>query len=147
MAEQGYEMLYGKSQMNVNKKKIWIPLAVLLIITAGTSCRPQAKTAPEKTLIPQRPQQLPLEMELEERIHGIAWKAYCEATNLGILAEEGPVICSQFTLFRDVHGLGEKGDNIYEVRFAIFGGPQTRGLILVNEKTKESLVVFPNMGH
>jgi len=80
---------------------------------------------------------------MTEEIHDISWKAYGEATGLNILAEESAVVVSEFTLFRDVQGLGKKGDKIHEVRFSILGGPETRGLILVNEKTKESLVVFP----
>ena len=73
----------------------------------------------------------------------IAWKAYGEVTGLAVLAEEGPKIVAEFTLDRDVDALGKKNDKIHEVRFAILGGPKTRGLILVNQKTKQSLVVFP----
>ena len=123
--------------MNVDKKKIWIPVTISLIIVTGTACQPQhPKTTSEKTLIQA---QLSLDMALTEKIRDIAWKAYAEATNLGIDAREGPVIVSEFTLFENVLELGSKGDKIYEVRFVIFGGPQTRGIILVNEKSIEEI--------
>jgi hypothetical protein len=80
---------------------------------------------------------------MTEEISKISWEAYIEATGLQIDAMEGPVVVSEFILARDVQGLGKKGDKIHEVRFVLLGGPATRGLILVNEKTKESLVVFP----
>ncbi|MFC1739581.1 hypothetical protein ACFL1G_11135 [Planctomycetota bacterium] len=80
-------------------------------------------------------------LEMTEEIRKIAWKAYIEAAGFSIDAMEHPIVVSEFTLFQDVQGLGKKGDKIHEVRFAIFY--LTKGLILVNEKTKESLVVFP----
>lgn len=81
--------------------------------------------------------------EVSREIREIAWKAYGEATGLRILAEESAVAGDEFILFRDVQGLGKKGDKICEVRFAILGGAETRGLVLVNEKRGQSLVVFP----
>ncbi|MHC4172563.1 MAG: hypothetical protein ACYTBX_00965 [Planctomycetota bacterium] len=114
--------------------------AILLLFVVGCStklqCSPQAAQSSRMVTLTQ-----PLEMA--EEIREIAWKAYGQATGLNILAEESCIVVSEFTLFRDVQGLGKKGDKIHEVRFAIFGGPETTGLILVNEKTKESLVVFP----
>jgi len=83
------------------------------------------------------------ETDVNKDVKRIAWKAYVEATALGVLAEEGPEIAGEFTLDRDVEGLGRKGDKIHEVRFTVLGGPRTRGLILVNRKRRQSLVVFP----
>jgi hypothetical protein len=80
---------------------------------------------------------------MTEEISKISWDAYIEATNMGIDAMESAVVASEFILARDVQGLGKNGDIIHEVRFTFLGGPATRGLILVNEKTKESMVVFP----
>lgn len=114
--------------------------AIILLFVAGcstkTRCRPQAAQSSRAVKLTQRP-------KMTEEIHDISWKAYGEATGFYILAEEIAVVASEFTLFRDVQGLGKKGDKIHEVRISILGGPATRGLILVNEKTKESLVVFP----
>ncbi|MHC4557092.1 MAG: hypothetical protein ACYTFW_07515 [Planctomycetota bacterium] len=114
--------------------------AVVLLFVVRCSTRPRCTPQAAQ---PSRTVTLPPHLEMSEEIREIAWKAYSQATGLNILAEESPVVVSEFTLFREVQGLGKKGDKIHEVRFAIFGGSQTRGLILVNEKTKESLVVFP----
>jgi len=114
--------------------------AVVLLFVVGCStkpqCSPQAAQSSRTVTVTQ-----PLEMS--EEIRDIAWQAYGKATGLNILAEESCIVACEFTLFQDVQGLGKKGDKIHEVRFAILGGPETTGLILVNEKTKESLVVFP----
>jgi hypothetical protein len=114
--------------------------AIVLLSVIGcstkTRCSPQADQSSRAVKLTQR-------LEMTEEILDISWKAYGEATGLNILAEESAVVASEFILFRDVQGLGKKGDKIHEVRFSILGGPATRGLILVNEKTKESLVVFP----
>jgi hypothetical protein len=114
--------------------------AVVLLFVAGCSTKPQrspqAVQSSRTATVTQR-------FEMSEEIRDIAWKAYGQATGLNILAEESCIVACKFTLFRDVQGLGKKGDKIHEVRFAILGGPETTGLILVNEKTKESLVIFP----
>jgi hypothetical protein len=119
-----------------------IILAMVLLFVVGCSNKkgdcPQTVQS-SRTLRPLIGQHL----EMTEEISKISWEAYIEATGLQIDAMEGPVVVSEFILARDVQGLGKKGDKIHEVRFVLLGGPATRGLILVNEKTKESLVVFP----
>jgi hypothetical protein len=119
-----------------------IILAILLLFAAG--CSSKGRDCPgivqsSQTLRPLIGQQL----EMTEEINKISWEAYIEATGLQIDAMESAVVTSEFILARDVEGLGKKGDKIHEVRFSLLGGPATRGLILVNEKTKESMVVFP----
>lgn len=81
--------------------------------------------------------------DVTAKVKEIAWKAYIEAAEKRILAEEGPVVVDNFVLHRAVEGLGGKDDLIHEVRFAYGLGRATRGLILVNAKTGRSLVVFP----
>lgn len=114
--------------------------AIVLLLVVGCSTKPerspQADQSPRTATVTEG-------FEMSEEIRDIAWKAYGQATGLNILAEESWTVACEFTLFRDVQGLGRKGDKIHEVRFAILGGPETTGLILVNEKTRESLVVFP----
>lgn len=114
--------------------------AILLLFVAGCLTNSQRTS---KAAQSSRAATLTQRLEMTEEILDISWKAYGEATGLNILAEESAIVASEFTLFRDVQGLGRKGDKIHEVRFAILGGSETRGFILVNEKTKESLVVFP----
>ncbi len=77
------------------------------------------------------------------RVLDIAWKAYIPATGFAVLAEEGPAIVGGFVLSRDVTGLGKTGHRIEEVRFTILGSAKTRGLVLINRKTGQYLVVFP----
>jgi hypothetical protein len=114
--------------------------AIVLLFVVGCSARPQRSPQAAQS---SRMVTLTQPLETAEEIREIAWKAYGQATGLNILAEESCIVACEFTLFRDVQGLGKKGDKIHEVRFAILGGPEITGLILVNEKTKESLVVFP----
>jgi hypothetical protein len=85
----------------------------------------------------------PTENDREGKLKRIAWRAYADATGNSILAEEGPHIVGEFILDRDIKGLGKKEDRIHEVRFARLGGLKVRGLIFVNGKTGQSLVVFP----
>jgi hypothetical protein len=115
--------------------------AMVLLFVAGCSAKPgdsPQTVQSSRTLIP-----LTQRLEMTEEISKISWDAYIEATNMGIDAMESAVVASEFILARDVQGLGKNGDIIHEVRFTFLGGPATRGLILVNEKTKESMVVFP----
>ena len=114
--------------------------AIVLLFVVGCSTKPQHSSQAAQFSRTVTPTQ---RFETSEEIRDIAWKAYVQATGLNILAEESCIVACEFTLFRDVQGLGKKEDKIHEVRFAILGGPETTGLILVNEKTKESLVVFP----
>ncbi len=113
---------------------------VVLLFVAGCSSEPQSNPQADQS---SRTATLTQGFEMAEELREIAWKAYGQATGLNILAEENCIVACEFTLFRDVQGLGKKGDKIHEVRFAILSGPETTGLILVNEKTKKSLVVFP----
>jgi hypothetical protein len=119
-----------------------IILAMVVLFVAG--CSGKGRDCPgavqsSRTLRPLIGQRL----EMTEEIRKISWDAYIEATDLQVDAMESAVVASEFVLARDVQGLGKKGDKIHEVRFTLLGGTATRGLILVNEKTKEPLVVFP----
>lgn len=113
---------------------------IVLLFVVGCSTKPQRSAQAAQS---SRTASVTQGFQISDEIRDIAWKAYGQATSLNILAEESCIVACEFTLFRDVQGLGKKGDKIHEVRFAILGGPETTGLILVNEKTRESLVVFP----
>ena len=115
--------------------------AMVVLFAAGCSNKTRDCSGTVQSSRTLRP--LTQRFEMTEEIRKISWEAYIEATGLQIDAMEGPVVVSEFILAGDVQGLGKKGDKIHEVRFILLGGPATRGLILVNGKTKESLVVFP----
>ena len=133
-------MLGGRKMTGLKLMANVIISAIVLLFVVGCSTRPQRSPQAAQS---SRAVTLTQHLEMTEEIRDISWKAYGQATGLNILAEESCIVVSEFTLFRDVQGLGKKGDKIHEVRFALLGGSATRGLILVNEKTKESLVVFP----
>jgi hypothetical protein len=107
------------------------------IIFAGMMLIVAASAAPAQTNTNAMLAPGPKSMELD-----IAWRAYLDATNLGLMAEESVKSTGTFTLGRDVDGLGKKGDQIMEVQVRHLN-QEVRGLILVNLTTRLPMVVFP----
>jgi hypothetical protein len=80
---------------------------------------------------------LPKSVEME-----VALRAYLAATDMKLLAEVSVKNAGSFTLGVDAPGIGKTGEKIHKMELMHLDG-RVHGLVLVNETTKTSHVVFP----